>query len=120
MQFVIHGVGVDIVKVSRFKKYVNAPESRFVQRVYTQNERDYLSGKKAESFAGIFAAKEAVAKALGTGFAGFFPIDIEIIHDTAGKPRVYLHGKASEVARGKVVHVSISHTSDDAVGFAVL
>ena len=115
----IIGTGVDIVKISRFEKYVSNPDSRFITRVYTQSERSYLKGRKAQSYAGIFAAKEAVAKAFGTGFSGFFPGDIEILHDERGKPRVVLHGRACP-GLGCRVEISISHTYSDAVAFAVI
>ena len=87
----IIGTGVDIVKVERFH---GQQSMRFLQRVFSANEQAYLATKGAESMAGLFAAKEAVAKALGTGFSGFFPCDIEIMHKKSGKPYVRLHGRA--------------------------
>jgi holo-[acyl-carrier protein] synthase len=120
-------VGVDIVKVERFEKYVKTPTDPFMQRVFSMRERVYLQGKPAQSIAGIFAAKEAVAKALGTGFRGFEPRDIEILHKENGKPYAVLHNGAKKAA-GRVlkrsrrckVHVSISHTAEDAVAFVVI
>ena len=117
----IIGTGVDIVKIERF----GAKQSpRFMQRVFSVQEQAYLSTKGPQSMAGLFAAKEAVAKAMGTGFAGFFPCDIEITHDEMGKPHVTLHGKADEILQKRRspfhFHVSISHTATDAVAFAVL
>ncbi|MCL2840533.1 MAG: holo-ACP synthase [Defluviitaleaceae bacterium] len=102
------GIGVDMVKVERFKDIT----PHFRSKVYTPQEQAYLTGKKIESLAGIFAAKEAVAKALGTGFiAGLRPIDIEILHDKNGKPYVNSH---------KNIEISISHTATDAIAFAVV
>ena len=135
----IIGIGVDIVKTERFENYAAAnrkeirqsegpvsrsetsdkSESRFMQRVFTHREREYLSGKNEQSVAGIFAAKEAVAKALGTGFNGFAPSDIEILHDENGKPFVTLHGGAEKIANGVRTHVSISHTHTDALAYAI-
>ncbi|MCL2364205.1 MAG: holo-ACP synthase [Defluviitaleaceae bacterium] len=123
----IYGVGTDIAKISRFAQMT----PHFVARVFTDGERNYLHNKTGEglasSAAGLFAAKEAVAKALGTGFHGFWPVDIEIWHDNNGAPRVRLHNGAAKIAkkitrvRNRVkVQVSISHTADDAVAFAVL
>jgi len=119
----IIGTGVDIVKVERF----SAERSpRFIQRVFSMREQAYLAGKGAASMAGLFAAKEAVAKAIGTGFAGFFPCDIEILHDENGKPYVQLHGKAEGIIKKTTfgrcfsIHISISHSATDAIAFAVL
>jgi len=119
----IIGTGIDIVKVERFSKEQN---THFMQRVFSVYEQEYLAAKGAESMAGLFAAKEAVAKAMGTGFAGFSPCDIEVLHDANGKPYVMLHGKAEEIikkaAAGRCfsLHISISHSATDAIAFAVL
>ncbi|MCL1862761.1 MAG: holo-ACP synthase [Defluviitaleaceae bacterium] len=118
MKHAIFGVGVDIVKVERFEKYVADPSCAFMQKIFTSREREYLSGKKAQSIAGIFAAKEAVAKALGTGFAGRLPRDIEILHKQSGMPYVVLHKKKSR--RRYKIHVSISHTDTDAIAYATI
>ena len=121
----IYGIGTDIVKISRFTHM--APH--FMARVFTDGERDYLHGKTGEglasSAAGLFASKEAVAKALGTGFRGFWPADIEIWHDDNGAPRVRLHNGAFKIAKRLTkkrprIHVSISHTAEDAVAFVVV
>ena len=129
----IIGTGIDIIKIDRFRN----PNARFLQRVFSVSEQAYLSTKGPESMAGLFAAKEAVAKALGTGFAGFFPCEIEILHNKNRKPYVKLHGKAKDILRHLLikkatprtlrmrrrcftVHISISHSSTDAIAFAVL
>jgi len=104
---------------------------RFAARVFTPNERAYLLAKGHESAAGLFAAKEAVAKALGTGIRGFWPDQIEIAHDALGKPHVILHKEAALIAkklakgkrrfyRGYSISLSISHTDTDAIAFAVI
>jgi len=135
----IIGVGVDIVKVKRFEKplvqLVSDSGSRFIANIYTLHEQEYLKTKGTQSMAGLFAAKEAVAKALGTGFCGFWPRDIEILHDSYGKPYVTLHENAKKAAekltiarqangsllpRGFSIELSISHTTDDAIAFAVM
>ena len=123
----ILGIGTDIIKVSRFE----VMSEHFTARVFTTGEQAYILKKGPESAAGIFAAKEAVAKALGTGFSGFWPSDIEVSHNIAGKPYVILHGKAVQVARrlargkrrfarGYSIELSISHTSENAVAFVVV
>jgi len=115
----IVGIGTDIVKVSRFEDKQKSPQ--FLKRVFSLYEQEYLHGKGIESMAGLFAAKEAVAKALGVGFNGFFPCEIEIRHDENGKPFVNLHGKAKELAGDEAVfHVSISHTDENAVAFVII
>jgi len=111
----IIGTGVDIIKIERFAKKQNP---RFLERVFSIRERKYIAKKGIQTMAGLFAAKEAVAKALGTGFFGFFPRDIEIMHTSMGKPIVKLHGKARQ-KRCVCISVSISHTATDAIAFAV-
>ena len=124
---IILGIGTDIVKTARFERMTE----RFIAKVYTARERAYLLAKGHVSAAGLFAAKEAVAKALGTGFSGFWPSDIEIVHDTNGRPTVILHNKAARKARGLAkgmrrfgkgytIAVSISHTDETAIAFAIL
>jgi phosphopantetheine--protein transferase-like protein len=107
-------IGIDIVKVERFNNISDA----FMRRVFTPREREYI--KNAQSAAGIFAAKEAVAKALGTGFRSFSPCDIEVIHNINGKPLIVLHNNAKKVAKRRRflkirIHVSITHSDTDAV-----
>ena len=131
----IIGTGVDIVKVERFDKIAANPNSRFVFRVYTTREQEYLEGRSAQSYAGMFAAKEAVAKALGTGIRGFWPSDIEVLHDDLGKPFIVLHGNAKKLAKKAMrkrrfnrrkhcfsffIQLSISHTTTDSIAFAVM
>ena len=102
-------------------------KQHFVERVFTEGERAYLDaqGKVRErSAAAMFAAKEAVAKALGTGFSGgVMPEQIEVTHAESGAPGVTLHGVA--LARlhalgGAKVMLSLSHEGDMAAAFAVM
>ena len=119
-------VGIDIVKIERFK----GVKPSFVERVFTEREQEYLQGRKEQSMAGIFAAKEAVAKAFGTGFVGFSLRDIEILHDSVGKPYVVLHGAARgrmrenhrrrKLRNRREVEISITHSDTDAVAVAVV
>jgi len=119
----IIGIGVDIVKTARFESMTEG----FAARVFTPKERAYLLGKSYVSAAGLFAAKEAVAKALGTGFTGFWPNQVEVIHDALGRPQVVLHEEAANTAEklageqhGYTINLSISHTDTDAIAFAVI
>ena len=114
------GLGIDLVDVSRFEKYADRLDSRFCELVFTQNEIEYLKGKSPASMAGLFSAKEAVAKALGLGFKGFWPRDIEIRHNPQGAPYVVLHGKAKQVAQGAEILVSITNTKTSAAAAAYI
>lgn len=121
----IIGIGTDLCAVSRMERAIQ--KQHFYERVFFDGERAYLDAKenaRAQSAAAMFAAKEAVAKALGTGFIrGVMPWTIEVTHDAAGRPGVRLHGDALarlEALGGKAVHLSLSHEGDMAVAFAVV
>jgi len=111
----IVGTGVDIMETSRIEEALQKHGERFVQRVCTAAEIAYCQKFKnsAERFAARFAAKEAAFKALGTGWSrGVRWVDVEITHDTSGKPELILRGEAAEIARRLGVvrtAVSISH-----------
>ena len=118
------GVGVDLCAVSRMERACQRPH--FVQRVFTEGERAYLDAKGKghdRSAAAMFAAKEAVAKALGTGFSGgVMPEQIEVTHAESGVPGVVLRGAAlARLAQmgGAKVMLSLSHEGDMAAAFAV-
>ena len=109
----IIGIGTDIVDIDRIKKALQS--KRFQKICFTQAEIDYCNLKGMSSFAGIFAAKESVAKAIGTGFKGFFPRDIEILHTSDGKPYVKL-SKLEEVQ----ILLTIAHEKKYAVAHCVI
>ncbi len=118
--------GTDIVEIDRIKKAVNKTVS-FLNRIYTLNEQEYCIGKKAgrySSLAARFAAKEAVAKAFGTGMGQkAAPLEIEILNDPQGKPYVSLKGSAKETFEeidAEKIDISLSHGRDYAVAFAVI
>jgi holo-[acyl-carrier protein] synthase len=120
----IVGVGIDIVEIKRIKNAIERND-RFLERIFTETELDYLRSRnlRPEYVSGRFAAKEAVAKALGTGFRGFDFRDIEIDRTTLGKPIVSLKGKAKVIAdrEGQYnIHLSISHGEESAVAYAIL
>ena len=118
----ILGIGLDLCDIGKIERAIERP--RFLERVYTPAERariEAASGaRRAEIAAGMFAAKEAVAKALGTGFTGFFADAIEITPDDAGRPVCALSGgalkRASALAAGAPFRVWVSVTHD--AGFA--
>ena len=117
----IKGVGCDIVSVSRIAKLI--VDQRFLDNVYTVYEHEYISENGTQTAAGLWAAKEAVSKALGTGFVEFTAKDIEIRHNESGTPHVILHNGArtrSELMDVNNVHISISHEKEQAMAFAVI
>ena len=118
----IHGVGTDLCRIERIARAMENP--RFLERLYTPAEQKRLENlcdeRKHERTAGMFAAKEAVAKALGTGFVGFGFSDIEILSDEKGKPVVHLYRGAADLAKNANIHLSISHDGGMAIAFAVI
>ncbi len=115
----ILGVGTDLVEIDRIKKACE--KDSFVVRTFTETECRQAGGS-ASMFAGSFAVKEAVAKALGTGFRTFMPIDIEVVRDELGKPYVNLYKGARtrfEEMGMKHIEVSITNTAEYAMAFAV-
>ena len=119
----ILGVGIDIVKIGRIERI--AQNAAFRPRIFTAREIAYAESRKhaPEVYAGLFAVKEAVAKALGTGISGFALTDIETLHSGHGGPWAVLHDGAVERMRAlgaSAVHISVSHDGGLAVAFAVL
>lgn len=115
----ITGIGTDLIEVSRIKKA--AERSAFLERVYTEKERELIAARPARA-AGNFAAKEAVAKALGCGFAGISPAEIEILRQESGLPYVVLHGRAEKKAEAQgvsAIQISITDTAEYAQAYAV-
>lgn len=115
----ILGIGTDMIEIERVRKACE--KEAFLTRIYTEKECRLAEGN-ASRLAGNFAVKEAVAKALGTGFRSFMPIDIEVLRDGLGKPYVVLHGGAKdrfEQMHMERMEVSISNTKEYALGFAV-
>lgn len=120
----IVGVGVDIVEIRRIKDILYR-NSKFLEKIFTSEEIEYLKTRnlRPEYVAGRFAAKEAVSKALGTGFRGFNFRDIIIESTAIGKPIVTLEGGAKNILNkngNAVIHLSISHGCDSAIAYAVL
>jgi holo-[acyl-carrier protein] synthase len=120
----IIGIGVDIVEIRRIKEAIERNDN-FIEKLFDKEEIEYLKsrGMRPEYVAGRFAAKEAVSKALGTGFRGFSFKDIAIDRTALGKPIVVLKGKAKLTAQKNgnyKIHISISHGQDSAIAYAVL
>jgi holo-[acyl-carrier protein] synthase len=122
----IVGSGIDMVEIRRIQQSVDRHGKRFLDRVYTAAEQAYCLRKRnsAESFAARFAAKEAGAKALGTGIShGVSWLEIEVVREPSGKPTLQFHGRAAKIAtRLGVVRtaISITHTADVAMASVVI
>ena len=114
-------VGIDLVEVERITDALARFGDRFLQRVYTDEELAIV-GRNPIRLAGRFAAKEACAKALGTGIDGPRWRELECLRDAAGKPTLRLHGAAAERARAlgwRTLDVSISTTRRHGIALVV-
>ncbi len=118
--------GVDIVEIPRIEAAAARFGDRFLNRIYTPAELSYCRGRAAE-LAVRFAAKEAVAKALGVGLAhmaagGVSCLEVEVASDELGKPHLLLHGRARALAEALSLRewsVSLSHAGGTAIAFVV-
>ncbi len=121
----ILGTGIDIVECLRIAQMIERHGELFITRVYTEHEIEYCTARKAatQHYAGRWAAKEAVLKALGTGWRrGIGWRDIEIRNNQQGAPTVLLRGGARDVmerAGIRRLHVTISHCRSFAVAYVV-
>jgi holo-[acyl-carrier protein] synthase len=122
----IVGSGIDLAEIGRLQQSIDRYGHRFLDRIYTAAEQAYCLRKRnsAESFAARFAAKEAGAKALGTGISqGVGWLEIEVVRERGGRPTLELHGRAAQIAsRLGVVSIalSITHTAQLAMASVVL
>jgi holo-[acyl-carrier protein] synthase len=122
----IVGSGIDLAEIGRIQQSMDRYGPRFLDRVYTAAEQAYCLRKRkaAESFAARFAAKEAGAKALGTGISqGVNWLEIEVVRQPGGRPAIHFHGRAAQIAArlGAVrAALSITHTATLAMASVVL
>jgi holo-[acyl-carrier protein] synthase len=122
----IVGTGIDLIEIERIKHSAERYGPRFLDRVFTGAEQAYCLRKRnaAESLAARFAAKEAGAKALGTGISrGVGWLEIEVVREPGGRPTLNFHGRAAEFARRLGVTraaLSITHTGSLAMASVVL
>lgn len=121
----IFGIGTDIIEVERIRKTIDQNKN-IKKKLFTDKEIQYCEAKNtfAESFSARFSAKEALFKALGTGWRnGFQFTEVEVITNKLGKPEIVLHGKTKEYV-GKLgitkIHLSLSHQKNYATAFVVL
>ena len=119
------GIGTDIVETLRIAQMIERHGDLFLRRVFTPREVEYCSARKAatQHYAGRWAAKEAVLKALGTGWSrGIQWCDIEVRNEAGGKPHIVLEGGALEVSRRLGIErmlISISHCRAYATAYAL-
>ena len=120
------GIGIDIVENARIRGIMERHGAHFLERVFTRAEREYCGGMKdsAPFYAARFAAKEAVAKAFGTGIgADIAWLDMEVQRAASGKPSILLHGAGSDLARSRGVSevlITLSHSEHYAIAQAML
>lgn len=121
----IIGHGIDLVEIPRIARLLADHAEHFLERCFTPAELDYCLAHKfpAERLAGRFAAKEAILKALGTGWRGQIAwTDMEIVNDLAGKPALTLSGECARLAAAQHIsrwHISISHAGGYASASAI-
>lgn len=120
------GVGTDLMEIERIQRSIDRFGERFLRRVFTAREIEYCQRKKnaAESFAARFAAKEAGAKALGTGISrGVGWLELEVAREPGGRPTLELSGRAAQRAREMGVDrvaLSLTHSREIALAVVVM
>jgi len=120
----IVGIGNDIIEIERIEKAIS--KEGFKNKVYTQRELENIRkrGNRTETYAGIFSAKEAISKAIGTGVREFSLTDLEILNDDLGKPYVVVSEKLDKILKTKKedyqIEISISHSKKYATAMAII
>jgi holo-[acyl-carrier protein] synthase len=121
----VYGIGTDIVECLRIAQMIERHGELFLNRVYTAREIEYCSSRKSatQHYAGRWAAKEAVLKAMGTGWSrGITWRDIEVRNDEGGRPLIALGGGAREICEALEISemlISISHCRSHATAYAL-
>ena len=119
----IQGIGVDVVDVARMKSILTEQGAAFIDRVFTDTEVAYCRAKAnpEQHFAARFAAKEAVSKAMQTGWSGIFRWkDVEVVNEPSGAPKILLYNAVALSLEKSTVHLSLSHTENTVVALAVI
>ena len=120
----IVGIGNDIIEIERIEKAIS--KEGFKNKIYTQRELENIEkrGNRTETYAGIFSAKEAISKAIGTGVREFSLTDLEILNDDLGKPHVVVSEKLDKILKTKKedyqIEISISHSRKYATAMAII
>ena len=122
----IIGTGIDLVEIVRFRKVVERLKDRFLLRVFTPGEQQFCKQHRdpVPHFAARFAAKEALFKALGTGWAkGVTWLDVEVQRERQDAPKIVLHGEAQRLSTElgtQRVHLSLTHSDNWAIAMVIL
>ena len=120
----IFGIGIDIIEIERIRKSIEKFEDIFLNKIYTESELKYCLSKKNkyQHLAARFAAKEAIAKALSTGWSkGFRWKDVEIFNEKSGMPNVTLKGNLKDfLGDGKSLKITMSHSEHYVTCFAII
>jgi holo-[acyl-carrier protein] synthase len=119
----VKGIGVDIIEIERIEKSIRELGDHFLQKIFTPQEIAYCNSKPNtfQHFAARFAAKEALSKALATGWAGEFRWkDVEVMNEPSGKPVLVLHNSMKQVLAKCSVFVSLSHSDHHVVAMIVI
>lgn len=120
----IVGIGNDIIEIERIEKAIS--KEGFKAKVFTQREIENIvkRGNRTETYAGIFSAKEAISKAIGTGVREFALTDLEILNDDLGKPYVIVSDKLNKIIQRKKenyqIEIAISHSKKYATAIAII
>ena len=120
----IVGICNDIIEIERIEKAIS--KEGFKNKIYTQRELENIEkrGNRTETYAGIFSAKEAISKAIGTGVREFSLTDLEILNDDLGKPYVVVSEKLDKILKTKKedyqIEISISHSKKYATAMAII
>ena len=120
----IVGIGNDIIEIERIEKAIS--KEGFKAKVFTQGEIENIvkRGNRTETYAGIFSAKEAISKAIGTGVREFSLTDLEILNDDLGKPYVIVSDKLNKIIQRKKenyqIEIAISHSKKYATAMAII
>jgi holo-[acyl-carrier-protein] synthase len=117
----IYGLGTDIIEIERIKKTAENPS--FLRKIFSSAELNLFHGQNYNVLAGNFAAKEALVKALGTGFKGCAPNEIMVLRMPSGKPYIVLDGNTRKIweesGKGKIL-VTISHSKEYATATVII
>jgi holo-[acyl-carrier protein] synthase len=119
----VKGIGVDIIEIARVRRSIEQGGSLFLDKVFTPREIAYCTARQNayQHYAARFAAKEAVSKALSTGWAGEFRWkDVEVMNDPSGQPHIAFSGKLGETLTAVSVFVSLSHSESHVVAMVVI
>jgi holo-[acyl-carrier protein] synthase len=119
----IDGIGTDIIEIERIHDSIEKYGDIFLRKLFTGHEISYCSSKAfpTQHYAARFAAKEALSKAIATGWSGEFEWkNVEVVNSPAGKPDFVFYGHTAEVLKGHSVFLSMSHSDKTVIAFVVI